>query len=209
MENPLYQQILKQHNTRCNSRMCASCPFKNNVTIGACNENLDYYDIATNRILTDSFFQQWNYNIKTELIGICNQPLPAFLNIQIDNTMNKVKQQSYNQQYWNNFINVDIHIQNNLPEKQIIKIKDTSYRETSTELTKLIYDIIKQIVSQYIDKSNLSEQEKKELELCQDILDAYDIGQTMRNQSKPMMDRLKAFVEAVKLLDKYFPYLVA
>lgn len=209
MENPLYQQIFKQHNTRCSSRMCASCPFKNNVTIGACNGNLDYYDIATNRILTDNFFQQWNYNIKTELIKIGNQPLPDFLNMQIDNTMNKVKQLSYNRQYWNNFTKVDIHTQNSLPEKRIIKIKDTSYRETSTELTKLIYDIIKQIVSQYIDKSNLSEQEKKELELCQDILNAYDIGQTMRNQSKPMMDRLKAFVEAVKLLDKYFPYLVA
>ena len=56
MENPLYQQILKQHHLKCNVHMCASCPFKNNVTIGACNENLDYYDIATNRILTDSFF---------------------------------------------------------------------------------------------------------------------------------------------------------
>ena len=209
MENPLYQQILKQHNTRCNSRMCASCPFKNKVNTGACNGNLDYYDIVTNRILTDSFFHQWNYNVKTELIRICNQQLPAFLNMQIDNTMSKVKQLSYSQQYWSNFTKVDIHIQNNSSEKRIVQIKDLSYRETSTELTKLIYDIIKQIVSQYIDKSNLSEQEKKELELCQDILDAYDIGQTMRDQSKPLMDKLQAFVEAVKLFDKYITYLVA
>lgn len=209
MTNPLYQQILKQHYSRCDSHMCASCPFKNKVNIGTCNGNLDYYDIATNKILTDSFFVQWNNNIKIELIRTYNQQLPIFLNMQIDNTMSIIKQLTYNQKYWDNFTKVDIHIQNNPPEKRIIKIKDTSYRETSTELTKLIYDIIKQIVSQYIDKSNLSEQEKKELELCQDILDAYDIGQTMRNQSKPMMDRLKAFVEAVKLLDKYFPYLVA
>ena len=209
MENPLYQQILKQHNTRCSSRMCASCPFKNKVNSGACNGNLDYYDIVTNRILTDSFFHQWNYNVKTELIRICNQQLPAFLNMQIDNTMSKVKQLSYSQQYWSNFTKVDIHIQNNSSEKRIVQIKDLSYRETSTELTKLIYDIIKQIVSQYIDKSNLSEQEKKELELCQDILDAYDIGQTMRDQSKPLMDKLQAFVEAVKLFDKYITYLVA
>ena len=189
--------------------MCASCPFKNKVNIGTCNGNLDYYDIATNKILTDSFFVQWNNNIKIELIRTYNQQLPIFLNMQIDNTMSIIKQLTYNQKYWDNFTKVDIHIQNNPPEKRIIKIKDTSYRETSTELTKLIYDIIKQIVSQYIDKSNLSEQEKKDLELCQDILDAYDIGQTMQDQSKPMMDRLKAFVEAVKLLDKYFPYLVA
>ena len=209
MTNPLYQQILKQHYSRCNSHMCASCPFKNKVNIGTCNGNLDYYDIATNKILTDSFFVQWNNNIKIELIRTYNQQLPIFLNMQIDNTMSIIKQLTYNQKYWDNFTKVDIHIQNNPPEKRIIKIKDTSYRETSTELTKLIYDIIKQIVSQYIDKSNLSEQEKKDLELCQDILDAYDIGQTMRDQSKPMMDRLKAFVEAVKLLDKYFPYLVA
>lgn len=209
MTNPLYQQILKQHYSRCNSHMCASCPFKNKVNIGTCNGNLDYYDIATNKILTDSFFVQWNNNIKIELIRTYNQQLPIFLNMQIDNTMSIIKQLTYNQKYWDNFTKVDIHIQNNPPEKRIIKIKDTSYRETSTELTKLIYDIIKQIVSQYIDKSNLSEQEKKDLELCQDILDAYDIGQTMRDQSKPMMDKLKAFVEAVKLLDKYFPYLVA
>lgn len=209
MENPLYQQILKQHNTRCNSRMCASCPFKNKVNTGACNGNLNYYDVATNKILTDNFFVQWNNNIKIELIRTYNQQLPTFLNMQIDNTMSKVKQLSYSQQYWSNFTKVDIHIQNNSSEKRIVQIKDSSYRETSTELTKLIYDIIKQIVSQYLDKSDLSEQEKKEIELRQDILDAYDIGQTMRNQSKPMMDRLKAFVEAVKLLDKYFPYLVA
>ena len=204
MANPLYQEILKQHNTRCNSQMCASCPFKNKVNIGTSNGNLDYYDIATNKILTDSFFHQWNCYVKTELIRIGNQPLPVFLNMQIDNTMNKVKQLSYNQQYWINFINVDIHIQNNLPEKRIIKIKDTSYRETSTELTKLVYDIIKQIVSQYIDKSDLNDQEKKELELCQDILDTYGIGQTMRDPSKPIMDKFKAFVEAVNLFDKYF-----
>ena len=206
MANPLYQQILKQHNTRCNMHMCTSCPFKNNVNIGTCNGKFNYYDVATNRILTDNFFHQWNCNVKTELIRIGKQPLPAFLNMQIDNTINKVKQLSYNQKYWNNFTKVDIYTQNSLPEKQIIKIKDTLYRETSTELTKLIYDIIKQIVAQYIDKSDLSNQEKKELELCQDILDAYDIGQTIRDHSKPMMDRLKAFVETVKLFDKYFSY---
>ena len=186
--------------------MCASCPFNNKKNIGACNGTLNYYDVATNKILTDNFFVQWNNNIKIELIRTYNQQLPTFLNMQIDNTMSKVKQLSYSQQYWSNFTKVDIHIQNNLPEKRIVQIKDSSYRETSTELTKLIYDIIKQIISQYIDKSDLSEQEKKELELCQDILDAYDIGQTMRNQSKPLMDKLKAFVEAIKLFDKYIPY---
>ncbi len=204
MAYPLYQEILKQHNTICNSQMCESCPFKNKVNIGACNGYLNYYDIVANKILTDKFFYQWNYNIKTEFIGIYNQPLPIFLSMQIDNIMDKVKQLSYNQQYWNNFINVDIYIQNNLPEKRIIKNKDTSYREISTELTKLIYDIIKQVVSQYIDKSDLSDQEKKELELCQDILDTYGIGQTMKDSSKPIMDKLKAFVEAVNLFDKYF-----
>ena len=77
MTNPLYQQILKQHYSRCNSHMCASCPFKNKVNIGTCNGNLDYYDIATNKILTDNFFVQWNNNIKIELIRTYNQQLPT------------------------------------------------------------------------------------------------------------------------------------
>lgn len=48
MAYPLYQEILKQHNTICNSQMCESCPFKNKVNIGACNGYLNYYDIVAN-----------------------------------------------------------------------------------------------------------------------------------------------------------------
>ena len=68
---------------------------------------LNYYDVATNKIPTDNLFVQWNNNIKIELIRTYNQQLPTFLNMQIDNTMSKVKQLSYSQQYWSNFTKVD------------------------------------------------------------------------------------------------------
>lgn len=74
-----------------------------------------------------------------------------------------------------------------------------------TPMQKTMYEFLKQTYDNLAKKANLTQQEKCELELCKDLLKAFEAGQDLRNPNTPNTDRTKALVEAAKLLSKYFP----
>ena len=119
--------------------------------------------------------------------------------------VNFIKYNHPNNMYHHNILRVDNYILYKPQEEQIVKIKHSDECRDKSDLTKLVHDILKQIISKYIDKSTLNEQDKKFLEVCQDILDTFDIGQTLRTPEKPLLSKLQAIIKLVEILNKHCP----
>ena len=78
-------------------------------------------------------------------------------------------------------------------------------KDNSDEKFKIIYDQIKQLFEHLCSKTYLSPQEQRDFEICKDILDAFDIKKTMRDNTKSLIDKANAINKAEKLLGKYLP----
>jgi len=72
-----------------------------------------------------------------------------------------------------------------------------------SEIGKIVLDGIKAILINLL-KNNLSEQEKIELELCNDIIETFNSVSTLHNQNNSKRDKGIAIVKVAELLNKYF-----
>lgn len=74
-----------------------------------------------------------------------------------------------------------------------------------TPMQKVMYEFLKQAHDNLAQKSYLTQQEKQELELCKDLLKAFEVGRDLRNPHSSDADRAKAVAEGAQILNKYFP----
>ncbi len=69
----------------------------------------------------------------------------------------------------------------------------------------IIQDAVKSVLCNFL-KAHLTEDEKHDFDLCNDILDAFDISSTLHDPSKTKWDKGYALIKASELLNKYFPF---
>jgi ribosomal protein L16 Arg81 hydroxylase len=74
-----------------------------------------------------------------------------------------------------------------------------------TPMQKTMYEFLKQTYDNLVKKVNLTQQEKHELELCKDLLKAFEVGQDLHDPNTSNTDKMKSLSEAAQLLNKYFP----
>lgn len=74
-----------------------------------------------------------------------------------------------------------------------------------TPMQKTMYELLKQTYENLVKKADLTQQEKQELELCKDLLKAFEVRQELHDPNTSNTDRTKALSEATQLLNKYFP----
>lgn len=95
----------------------------------------------------------------------------------------------------------------NYPRLQNINYLCEPYYQTNTPsslLESIVQDAVKSILCNFI-KVNLTEDERRDFDMCNDILDAFDISSTLRDPSKTKLDKGYALIKANELLNKYFP----
>lgn len=67
----------------------------------------------------------------------------------------------------------------------------------------VIKDSVKSTLCNFV-KAHLSDDEKHDFDLCNDILDAFDISLTLHDPNKTKLDKGYALIKASELLNKYF-----
>lgn len=95
----------------------------------------------------------------------------------------------------------------NYPQLQNINyLCGPSYQSKAPKslIESIIQDAVKSILCNFV-KIYLSEDEKRDFDLCKDILDAFDISSTLHDSSKTKCDKGYALIKASELLSKYFP----
>lgn len=69
----------------------------------------------------------------------------------------------------------------------------------------VVKDSVKSILCNFV-KMYLSEDEKHDFDLCNDILDAFNISSTLHDPNKTKLDKGYALIKASELLNKYYPF---
>ena len=108
----------------------------------------------------------------------------------------------------NSKINTIYKNPNNYPQLQNINCfcaPRYQNNKSNSFVESVVKDSVKSILCNFA-KIYLSEDEKRDFDLCNDILDAFDISLTLHDPNKTKLDKGYALIKASELLNKYYPF---